>query len=481
MDETIVIDAAGSTSPFPHFWEHMFGSCHASITLCEDWRNDLRTIKEIVDVKYVRFHGIFERAVGIYHGEDEDGNLVLNFTRLDLIYDGLLRNGVRPFVELSFMPEGLAAKEAIHPFWYHPNVSPPKDWKKWYQFIYKFARHLVERYGLAEVADWYFEVWNEPNLDFWAGSPTEQTYYEFYKVTANALKAVSPLLRVGGPATAQAAWVDRFIHYCAENKVPVDYVSTHVYPDDTALNVFGTDEKIPRSEMVALAVRKVYEQVKASANPELPIIFSEYNAGLSKGILDTPYVGAWLANNIRQCSGGLVAEMSYWTFTDAFFEEGGPFKSPFQDGFGLIATGSIPKAGYYAFKALSHLGDQQLSLNNGSALATRNSVNNSVVAAVWNYVSQRESGSDRSFQIQLKGAPHTKYARVYLVDDDHGSSLKEWEAMGSPDFPTADQQTKLRRHGAETFAAGVQVIEKDPTDLTLTLKPSALAVIEFCQ
>jgi xylan 1,4-beta-xylosidase len=288
-------------------------------------------------------------------------------------------------------------------------------------------------------------------------------------------------LRVGGPATAQAAWVDRFIQYCAENKVPVDFVSTHIYPNDPAVNVFGKEEKIPQSEEVALAVRKVYAQVKASANPELPIIFSEYNAGLGLDLLDTPYVGAWLANNIRQCSGGLVTEMSYWTFTDAFFEEGGVFKSPFQDGFGLIATGSIPKAAYYAFKALSHLGDQQLSLNNSSALATRNSVENSVVAAVWNYVAPAETGSDRTFQIQLKGAPHTKYARVFLVDDDHGSPLKEWEAMGSPASPTADQQAKLRRHAAETFAAGVHVIGKDPTNFTLTLKPSALAVIEFCQ
>ena len=481
MDETIVIDAAGSTSPFPHFWEHMFGSCHASITLCEDWRNDLRMLKDIIDVRYVRFHGIFERNVGIYDHQDEDGNLVLNFTRLDLIYDGLLRNGVRPFVELSFMPEELAARKAVHSFWYHPIVAPPKDPKKWYELIYKFAQHLVERYGLAEVADWYFEVWNEPNLDFWAGNPTEPTYYELYKLTANALKAVSPLLRVGGPATAQAGWVDRFIQYCAQNKVPVDFVSTHIYPNDPELNVLGKDEKIPDSEMVALAVRKVYEQVKASANPELPIIFSEYNAGLSEGVLDTPYVGAWLANNIRQCSGGLVTEMSYWTFTDAFFEEGGVFKSPFQDGFGLIATGSIPKAAYYAFKALSYLGDQQLSLNNRSSLATRNSVENSLVAAVLNYVAPQETGSDRSFQIQLKGAPHTKYARVYLIDDDHGSPLKEWKAMGSPTSPTADQQAKLRRHAAETFAAGVQVIEKDPTDFALTLQPNALAVIQFCQ
>ena len=108
-------------------------------------------------------------------------------------------------------------------------------------------------------------------------------------------------------------------------------------------------------------------------------------------------------------------------------------------------------------------------------------MNNSVVAAIWNYVAPDETGSDRAFQVQLKGAPHTKYARAYLVDDDHGSPLKEWEAMGKPAFPTADQQAKLRRHAAETFAAGVQVIEKDPTALTLTLKPSALAVIEFSQ
>src|SRR5258708_32929481 len=137
--------------------------------------------------------------------------------------------------------------------------------------------------------------------------------------------------------------------------------------------------------MVSLAVRKVYHQVRASARPQLPIIWSDYNAGFDGVELDSPYVGAWLANNIRQCSGGLVTEMSYWTFTDAFFEEGGVFKSPFVKGFGLIATGGIPKASFYAFKILRRLGDQQLSLNYSSALATRNSENNSVVSAIWNY------------------------------------------------------------------------------------------------
>ncbi|MBV8814116.1 MAG: glycosyl hydrolase family 39 [Verrucomicrobia bacterium] len=481
MNETIVIDAAGSTTPFPHFWEHMFGSCHAPITLCEDWRNDLRKLKEILDVQYIRFHGIFGRSVGIYDHEDDDGNLVLNFTRADLIYDGLLRNGVRPFLELSFMPAELAATHAVHSFWYHPIVSPPKDPRKWHELIYKFAQHLVERYGLAEVANWYFEVWNEPNLDFWTGEPQEETYYQLYDVTADALKQVSPLLRVGGPATAQAAWVDRFIKHCADKNVPVDFVSTHIYPNDTALNVFGRDEKIPQSEMVARAVRKVHEQVKTSANPELPIIFSEYNAGLGDVQLDSPYVGAWLANNIRQCAGGLVTEMSYWTFTDAFFEEGGVFKSPFSKGFGLIATGSIPKAGFYAFKILRLLGDEQLSLNHTSGLATKRNADQALVAAIWNYTAPNETGAVKRFDIQLKGAPHTKYARLHLVDDDHGSPLKLWEAMGSPSFPSIEQQAILRRDSERSFNEGVRIVEKNATDLSLTLKPNALVVVEFCR
>lgn len=174
MNEEIIIDRWSLSSAFPHFWEHIFGSCHAPVTLCEDWRNDLRALREIVDVQYIRFHGIFGREVGIYGGQDKAGNLLLNFTRVNLIYDGLLDIGVRPFVELSFMPEELAEKPNVHPFWYHPNVAPPRDSRQWYQLIFQFARHLVERYGIEEVAEWYFEVWNEPNLDFWTGEPKEK-------------------------------------------------------------------------------------------------------------------------------------------------------------------------------------------------------------------------------------------------------------------------------------------------------------------
>ena len=474
--DVILIDGGAPSHPFPHFWEKMFGSGRAILTLRESYRHDLHEVKQITGFEYVRFHAIFHDEVGIYD-EDQKGEPVYNWSYVDQIYDGLLDSGVRPFVELSFMPRKLAASLEPHAFWYKPLPSPPKSYAKWEALIYNFAKHLLDRYGADEVAQWYFEVWNEPNIDFWTGEPKEETYYDLYDVTASALKAVNPRLRVGGPATAQAAWVDRFIRHCVEKNVPVDFVSTHIYPNDTAQNVFGKEESIPQSDMVALAARKVYQQVQASARPELPIIWTEYNAGFDGVQLDSPYVGAWLANNIRLCTGGLATEMSYWTFTDAFFEEGGVFKSVFQSGFGLIATGRIPKASFNAFKILHYLGDEQLALDSTSALLTRRSSDGGLVVALWNYISPRESGQSKDLHLQLKGFKgFPERAKIFLVDDDHGSPLKSWQAMGGPDFPSLEEQAVLRK--AAVLPPPLTIKLPDGR-LSVSLVPNALAVIEF--
>ena len=231
--QVVVVDGSAAAHPFPHFWEKMFGSGRAILSLRDDYRRDLRKVKGITGFEYVRFHAIFHDEVGLYD-EDPQGNPLYNFSYVDQIYDGLLANGVRPFVEISFMPKKLAARDALHAFWYKQNVSPPKDYAKWDALITGFAQHLVERYGIGEVSQWYFEVWNEPNIDFWVGDPKQATYWELYDHTARALKAVNSRLRVGGPATAQAAWADAFIRHCADQHVPVDFVSTHVYGNDKA-------------------------------------------------------------------------------------------------------------------------------------------------------------------------------------------------------------------------------------------------------
>ena len=381
--QQIVIDVNAPAMTFPHFWEQMFGSGRAILSLRENYRKDLREVKKATDFRYVRFHAIFHDEVGVYN-QDDHGQTVLNFSYVDQIYDGLLADGVRPFIELSFMPNAMAARNMPHAFWYKPNISPPKDWNNWDALITQFTKHLIERYGIDEVGQWYFEVWNEPNLDFWGGDPKQPTYWELYDHTARALKAVDARLRVGGPATAQAAWADAFIEHCAKNQVPVDFVSSHVYGNDKAEDVFGTHEDIPRNQMVCRAVRKVHDQIKASPMPQLPLIWTEFNASYMNepDVTDSTYMGPWMADTIRQCD-GLVDMMSYWTFSDVF-EEQGVVKTPFYGGFGLIAADDIPKPAFAAFQLLHQLGDQRIAIDSDSALLTRRK-DGTLVLAVWNY------------------------------------------------------------------------------------------------
>jgi xylan 1,4-beta-xylosidase len=471
--EAVVVDASAPAHPFPHFWEQMFGSGRAVLSLRESYRHDLRDVKQITGFEYVRFHAIFHDEVGIYD-EDAQGHPVYNFSYVDQIYDGLLANGVRPFVELSFMPKKLAAREALHAFWYKQSVSPPKDWDKWDDLITQFSKHLVDRYGVDEVAHWYFEVWNEPNIDFWVGEPKQATYWQLYDHTARAIKLVSPRLRVGGPSTAQAAWADAFIQHCADNKVPVDFVSTHVYGNDTAKDVFGTDEKIPRDQMVCRAVKKVHDQIRSSTMPNLPLIWTEYNASYfnEPAVTDSIYMGPWLADTIRQCD-GLMDMMSYWTFSDVF-EEQGVVKQTFYGGFGLIAAGGIPKPAYNAFKLLHRLGDERISADSNSVLVTRQK-DGSLVVAVWNLIPPDQTGPAKTIHLRFEHLAGERRAYMSRVDGDHGDVHPAYEKMGHPRYPTQEQLRALQQ-AAQLPPAEIRELTNG--ELTLDLAPDGLAVIE---
>jgi xylan 1,4-beta-xylosidase len=471
--QTIAIDAKATGRPFPHFWERMFGSGRAILALRDDYRRDLRAVREITGVQYIRFHHILGDEVGVY-SEDASGTPVHNFNYVDQIYDGLLDNGTRPFIELSFMPAALSVSQKPHAFWYRPLPNPPRSYDRWGELIYAFAQHLVQRYGLDEVSQWYFEVWNEPNIDFWTGEPKQATYWELYDAAAQAVKRVSPRLRVGGPATAQAAWVDAFIAHCASKNIPADFASTHVYANDRSEDVFGTKESIPRSDMVARSVKKVFDQVKRSERPNLPIIWSEYNASYMNepAVTDAPFMGPWLANTIRQ-SDGMVDTMSYWTFSDVF-EEQGVYKTPFYGGFGLIAAGGIPKPAYNAFAMLHRLGTERLMVSSSSAVVTRRS-DGSLAIALWNYADPGKDGPPRTTTLEISNADGLRSARIQVVDPDHGNALQLWNKMGAPISPTRDQIVKLRQAGV--------VGEPEKRALTggrldITLAPHALALIE---
>ena len=470
--EKVEIDAQAQATPFPHFWEQMFGSGRAILSLRESYREDVRAVKQVADFHYVRFHAIFHDEVGVYT-EDEHGNPVYNFSYVDQIYDGLLKNGVRPFVEISFMPKKLAFNpDALHPFWYKPNVSPPKSMERWDDLIKHFAQHLVDRYGIAEVSQWYFEMWNEPNIDFWGGIPRQRSYFDMYAHTARDLKSVSPQLRVGGPATAAAAWVTDFLRFANENHVPVDFVSTHGYADDTVLDLFGTKEDIPMDDRVCRAVGKVENEIKSSATPNVPLFWTEWNVQGQKESRDTTFVGPALANTVRQCD-GLVNMMSFWTFSDVF-EEGGPIEKPFVGAFGLRAKGGINKPSYYAYGLLHQLGEQRIANASKNVIVTKTS-DGGLAMAVWNLADPDDHGTARSIDLVLNHLSSDAQVTIQRVDADHGNVLKAYEGMGKPLDPTPTQVEKLNRESALPAAEDMKL---QGGQLKLNLTPNSLVLVK---
>ncbi len=471
--QEVRIEAAAKTSPFPHFWEQMFGSGRAILALRESYRNDLRAVKLVTDFRYVRFHAILHDEVGLYN-EDEHGTPVYNFAYIDEICDGLLKNGVRPALEVSFMPKKLAFNpDALHPFWYKQNVSPPKSWEKWDGLITALATHLIDRYGEDEIAQWYFEVWNEPNIDFWNGIPRERSYFELYDHTAGDLKRVSPRLRTGGPATAAAAWVDSFLKHASEKHVPVDFVSSHGYADDTVEDLFGTNEDIPMDDRVCRAIAKVRKQIDSSAFPKLPLLWTEWNVPGMRGARDTSYVGPALANTIRECD-GLVQMMSFWTFSDVF-EEGGPIREPFEGHFGLRARGGINKPSYYDFALLHKLGDQRLPTSSADVIATKR-MDGTLAIVVWNLVDPDKKGTTKRIRLTIDGVRNNAAVEVSRVDDDHSNTLRVYKSLGSPLYPTEEQ---IQQMNAATALGQPAQQHLNGNYLDLSLQPNALVLIEL--
>jgi xylan 1,4-beta-xylosidase len=480
VPEQVMVNTRAEGTPLPHFWEQMFGSGRAVLALRDDWRKDLATVHQATGFRYVRFHGIFDHEVGVYD-EDKDGKPVYNWSYVDQIYDNLLAEGVRPYVELSFMPEKMASQNVHQAFWYQPNPSPPASYAKWDAMITAFAQHLVARYGIDEVSQWYFEVWNEPNLDFWVGKPAQQSYFELYDNTAKALKAVNLRLRVGGPATAQAAWIPAMIEHASKNDVPLDFVSTHVYGNDIAANVFPSGytfapkTPVPPHQMVAAAVKAVHEQILHSAMPHIPLIWSEFNATYAneQPITDSIYMGPWMADIIRQCDGE-VQSMSYWSFSDVF-EEQGVVKTPFYGGYGLIAERDIPKPAFLVFSLLHTLGSTRIPVEAKDVLATRRADGTLVIAA-WNMAEPPGATvADKDITLDLSGMRVGGTATVRRVDAEHRDTLDAWKQMGSPAFPTREQIAALKKVGT---LAEPEPLAITGDKLTVHLPSSGLAVIE---
>ncbi|MGZ3747905.1 MAG: GH39 family glycosyl hydrolase, partial [Pseudobdellovibrionaceae bacterium] len=303
------------TSPLPHVWEHTVGSGRASLALRADWQKGLQRCHQELGFQHVRFHGILSDDMGTL--VCQNNKYIFSFFNTDQICDFLLSIGMKPFVELSFMPTILASgTETV--FHYKGNVTPPKDLNAWRDLIIRLLEHWKLRYGAHEVRQWFFEVWNEPNLkDFWTGN--QDQYFDFYMTTADAIKKVDPLFKVGGPATAQNAWIKEFVDYAIDKNTPLDFVSTHQYPTD-ALGKPGDDTMT----QLALSHRDILREQAIVAKEQArgkPLYYTEWSTSSNPfdELHDTTYAAAGIVKSVLSMK-DIVSGYSYWTFSDIFEE-----------------------------------------------------------------------------------------------------------------------------------------------------------------
>jgi xylan 1,4-beta-xylosidase len=380
---TISADLKKTNGPLNTMFKRCVGAGRANEGLRADWQRQLTMARRECGFEYIRFHGLLTDDMGVYR--DYNGKPEYNWQYIDELFDFIVSIGMKPFVELGFMPGGLASGSKTI-FWWKGNVTPPRDMQNWEDFIRAFALHVQERYGHDEVKTWYFEVWNEPNLDgFWAG--TQQQYFDLYAASARAIKSVSPEYKVGGPATAGCGWIPEFLKFCETNQSPVDFVSTHTYGvesgflDETATH--GTAlSRNPNS--IFGEVQMVRQQIAASAFPNAELHFTEWSSSYTPAdpFHDSYHSAAYLIDKLKNCEAA-AQSMSYWTFTD-IFEEPGPRWEAFHGGFGLLNYQDIKKSAYYAYQFLHRLGATELKCNDRSAWICTDK-NGGVQALIWDF------------------------------------------------------------------------------------------------
>ena len=389
---------------FNTMFKECIGAGRANEGLRADWQQQLAYVKKECDFKYIRMHGLLTDDMGVYR-EDKKGNPEFNFQYIDVLYDYLLSIGMKPFVELGFMPEALASgKQTI--FWWRGNITPPKDYKKWEDFIRALILHFTERYGVEEVKTWYFEVWNEPNLSgFWAG--TQEEYFKLYKYSVQAIKSVNKAYRVGGPATAGAAWEPEMIDFCTKNAIPLDFISTHSYGVKQGyLDEFGNAGTVLDKNLMSVSgdILQSRKEITGSSLPNLELHYTEWSSSYTPfdPIHDSYHQAAYVLEKIKQ-AGDAPNSMSYWVFTD-IFEEPGPRFTPFHGGFGLLNYQSINKPAFYSYKFMNMLGTVELVNNDSSSWACKN-VKGDIQVLFWDFTNTHPGDSVNNQVYYIRDLP----------------------------------------------------------------------------
>lgn len=460
QERVISIDFNKTSGKLNTMFNECVGAGRANEGLRADWQQQLAYVKKECGFRYIRMHGLLTDDMAVYT-VDSKGNPVYNYMYIDVLMDFLQSIGMKPFIELGFMPSALASGPKTI-FWWRGNVTPPNDYEKWGALVKDLTRHFTERYGADEVKTWYFEVWNEPNLDgFWAG--TRDDYFKLYTYSANAIKSVNPSYRVGGPGTAGAAWEPEMIEYCHKNKVPVDFISTHAYGVKQGyLDEFGNSGTILDKNPMSVSgdVLQSRKEIAGSPMPHLELHYTEWSASYTPAdpIHDSYHEAAYVLQKLKQV-GAAANSMSYWVFTD-IFEEPGPRFTPFHGGFGMLNTQGINKPVFYAYQFLNRLGNIELVNGDSTSWVCRDATGN-IQALAWDftnthpgdsvhnqqyYIRDLPSKSKGKLKINIANIPDGTYAlELYKVGYHINDAYSSYLSMGKPAQLNKQQVDQIKK------------------------------------
>ncbi len=492
----IKLDFNKTKGVFSTMFKECIGAGRANEGLRADWQQQLAAVRKECGFKFIRMHGLLTDDMGVYR-EDRNGNPEYNFQYIDVLFDYILSIGMKPFVELGFMPAALASGTQTI-FWWKGNTTPPKDYKKWENLIRNLVLHFTDRYGLDEVKTWYFEVWNEPNLSgFWSG--TQEEYFKLYTYSVRAIKSVNKEYCVGGPATAGAAWVPEMISFCSTNSLPLDFISTHSYGVKQGyVDEYGTTGTILDENPWSVSgdIINSRKQISNSSMPNLELHYTEWSSSYTPAdpIHDSYHQASYVLEKIKQV-GTSTNSMSYWVFTD-IFEEAGPRFTPFHGGFGLLNYQGIKKPAFYAYSFLNKLGEIELLNSDNRSWACKNSrgdiqllfwdftnthpgdsVNNQVY-----YIRDLPANLKEKVKIEISGMPEGDYQmEIYQVGYKANDAYSTYLTINKPHQLTKQQvdYIKSKNDGSPVFKETLKMTSIGKFSKALEIRENDVFLINF--
>ena len=479
---SITVPQRSNGAIFKGNWKKCVGTGRLGLALQKEYQDNLAYVQENIGFSYIRGHGLLHDDVGIYREDEVDGEIrpFYNFTYIDRIFDSYLEKGLKPFVELGFMPSKLASGEQAVFYW-QGNVTPPKDYEKWAHLIKAVVSHFISRYGIDEVLTWPFEVWNEPNLQVFWKDADKQEYFKLYKISAIAVKEVDERLQVGGPAICGGAdyWITDFLEFCDKEKAPVDFVSRHAYTSSQPIvrTAHIMYQDIWEADYMLNEFKQVREMINNSAFPNLPFHITEYNTSWHplNPVHDTAFNAAYVARIISE-GGDYVDSFSYWTFSDVFEEADVP-RSQFHGGFGLVALNNIAKPTFHMFSFFAKLGEEQL-YRDENILVTRRP-DGSIALVAWNAVAVNDREAEKELEVTIPFEHPLAFIKKQTVNEKYGNPMKTWIDMGRPRYPSKSMVKTLQQVAEPKISTNSHKPESGRLNIKILLSKNEVTLIEI--